>query len=598
MSTPEPVQFGEPQWHADGVIVALGYAADGSLWSVEDPGVLRHWDACGRPVEQVQLGDVEMLWVFGPRAELLVSASDDLEVWDVKRQQPIAAFAQPSWVTAVAFHPTRRVIATGHDDGSIRLCDVAGGKPIDLAFHKHSISALAFNADGSLLASAAEDRKIAIWDALAPTLRRTLTGHTDRIPALAWQRDTNVLLSAGWDTTVRLWELASGEPSMLLNTHSDQVHALAFSPDGSLLAVADSSGAVHVWSDIAEGQELHVLPGDLDEVHTLAFSPDGKRLAVGGNDRVVHIWDPLCGKPIAGRPAQDAHAIAVSPGPRSLLVSNAGGTALRVWDAASQAEAEPSGLVSNPLAVAGSDDGRWIAITNAEPDSRLYIWDRQPRQLRPPVEGPRASMTFAVFSPDSSRLATCCRTDGTAWVWSPVDGEPMLIIPEAAEGCTVEAVAFHPNGYWLACGGVDYLATGGSDGAVAIWDIDSRDKVVSYDGGAIGLAFDPAGQRLSVVTPDGAVRLWDVGRQEIIGNLRLPDASALAAAFSPDNGRLGVVFDDHTLRLIDPRDGRQSIVELDSCPRALRFSADGRTVYTGNGNTTCYAVSVAALLDA
>jgi WD40 repeat protein len=599
MSPPEPVQFGEPQWHADGVLLALAFAADGSLWSVEEPGLLKRWDGRGRPVEQVQLGDLEVLWAFGPRAELLVSASDDLEVWDVKRRQPIAAVAQTSWVTAVAFHPTRQVIASGHDDGSIRLWDLARGKPIDLTFHKHAISALAFNSDGSLLASAAEDRKIAIWDALAPTLRRTLTGHTDRIPALAWQRDTNLLLSAGWDTTVRLWELAGGEPSMLLNTHSDQVHTLAFSPDGSLLAVADSSGAVHIWSDVVEGKESHVLPGDLEEVHTLAFSPDGKRLAVGGNDRVVHIWDPYTGKPLAGRAAHDGHAIAVSPGPMTLLVSNAGGTALRVWDTNSRAEAEPAGLVAAPLALAASDNGRWIAITNAEPDSRLYFWDRQTRYLRPPVEGPRAPMTFAAFSPDSRRLATCCRTDGTAWLWNPEDGEPVLIIPEAAEGCTVEALVFHPNGCWLACGGVDYLATGGSDGAVAIWDVDSRDKVTTFDGGALGLTFDPSGERLAVVSPDGAVRLWDVKRQEVIGELRLPDASAVSAAFSTDarDGRLVVAFDDHTLRLIDPRDGRQSLIELDSGTRFVRFSADGRTVYTGNGNTTCYLVSVAALLD-
>ena len=54
----------------------------------------------------------------------------------------------------------------------------------------------------------------------------------------------------------------------------------------------------------------------------------------------------------------------------------------------------------------------------------------------------------------------------------PEDGEPLLIIPEAAEGCTVEAVAWHPNNVWLAAGGIDWLATSGSDGAVTIWNED------------------------------------------------------------------------------------------------------------------------------
>src|SRR5262249_10900885 len=168
-----------------------------------------------------------------------------------------------------------------------------------------------------------------------------------------------------------------------------------------------------------------------------------------------------------------------------------------------------------PLAVACSPDGRWIAVTNAQPDSRLHIWDNQTQQVRPPVEGPRAPMTALTFAPDSKTLASCCRTDGTAWLWNPADGEPKLIIPEAAEGCTVEAIAFHSNGAWLSCVGIDYLATSGSDGAVTIWNVDDRLRVATFVGGCVSLAFDPAGRSLAVAAPDSTIYIWDVASQQL-----------------------------------------------------------------------------------
>src|SRR2546423_3345128 len=102
-------------------------------------------------------------------------------------------------------------------------------------------------------------------------------------------------------------------------------------------------------------------------------------------------------------------------------------------------------------------------------------------------------MTLLPLPPGPTRLGSCCRTGGTSWLWNPADGEPRLIIPESAEGCTVEALAFHPNGAWLACGGIDWLATSGSDGAVSGWNVFDRARVATFLGGAPSPGFDPSG---------------------------------------------------------------------------------------------------------
>lgn len=592
-------RFGDATWYADNDLLALACAADGSVWSVEEPGVLQHWNAHGKLAGRHELSDFETIWAFDGTAKRLASASDELVVFEAASREILQVFEQPSWITAVSFHRDGQHVATGHDDGVVRIWDIEDPEKFtELAHHERPISAVAFTTDGQLLAAASEDRTISIWNVQDGKLLRTLKGHTDRIPALAWQPGTRLLVSAGWDTTARLWNVHTGEPLMLLNSHSDQVLALAFSPDGQLLAVADSAATVHIWSDIAQGKELHVLPGDLNEVRALAFSHDGGKLFVGGTDRVIHVWDVRAGKLIGGHGAQANHPIAVSPhGKKGLLVSTATGTELRCWDLASHKSVEPAGRVAKPLAVAASPDGRWIAATNAEPDSRLHIWDNQSQKLHEPAEGPRAPMTSLTFSPDSKSLASCCRTDGTAWLWNPENGEPKLIIPEAAEGCTVEALAFHPNNKWLVCGGIDWLATSGSTGAVSIWDVESRERLMTFSGGALSLALDPAGQRVAVAAPESLLRIFDIQSRELIQEVESPGIELTAVIWSPDGRWVLAGGDDRTLRVWDARTGESAaVVQLDSPIRSLALAVRGSVLFTGNGNTTCSQLNLDSIL--
>src|ERR1700693_3813893 len=98
--------YGEPQLHTDGELLQLTFAPDGSLWTVEEPGVLRRWDVrTGRQTEWHALSDLETLWGFSPDARVLASASDDLTVWDTSSGNALTSVPQESWVTALAFGP-------------------------------------------------------------------------------------------------------------------------------------------------------------------------------------------------------------------------------------------------------------------------------------------------------------------------------------------------------------------------------------------------------------------------------------------------------------------------------------------------------------
>jgi WD40 repeat protein len=615
--------FGDLRLHTDGDLQLLAFDSQGRLWSIEDPGVLREWNpTTGNQLRATFLSDLETLWAINPNAGLVASAADDVSLWETSSGKVLDTIPQSSWVTAVAFGPQAKLFVTGHDDGIVRVWEVASrGLRHEFPGPKRPISAVALNAAGTLLASAGEDRVICLWDLETGRLAGTLKGHTDRIQALDWHPKGHRLVSGGWDTTARVWNTQTFEPIILLNEHSDQVTALAFSPDGSLLACADSARAIHVW-DAEAGKSLHVLKEHDEEIRCLAFSPDGRLLASGGADQVIHLWDPRQGKLLSGRGDHIllGTEIVVSPD-GSRLASTCGGAGLHIWDTRSnESHSEPGALATGaaqanevgqsvllPLTsappngtihvLAGSPDGRLLAGGGS--DNRVHIWEAATGKIHSILEGQKGKVAAAAFSPDGATLASASDVDGMVWLWKLSNREPILVIPEAADACTVETLAFHPQGRLLAVGGIDWLATGGSDGAVSIWDVHNNCAVYVFDRGATRIAFDSAGRWLAAAGLSDSILVWDMEQKTLARELSGHSQAVTSVAFSPDGRWLASGSDDRTLRLWNAQSGEIEVVcPLDTQVKALCFSPDGRFLYTGNGNTTSYQLEVKRLLEA
>ena len=587
--------FGEPRFHTDGDVAAVAFAADGTLYSIDEAGVLRHWSADGRVLARHFLSDLETLWCFGPGAKVLASGNDDLLLWDVPTGQLVNRIEQDSWVTAVAFSADGRTVASGHDDGKVKFWDVATHKYLgEIAAHPGPVSAIAFAPRGEFVATAGEDRVVRVWDEFTHKKVADLLSHTDRVPALAWSPDGSLLISAGWDTSARVWRPPQADPVILLNSHADQVHTLAYSPDGKFLACADSDFDIYLWGDVQGAKVAHVLRGHVDEIRCLAFSPDGAKLASAGADRVIHLWDVRDGKLVAGPNAKGRHGIALLPGPTPRLAST-GAPTVRVWDIASGEEVAPTGLCP-AYSVAASPDGKWLGIGGT--DHFTQLWNAADGALVSSLEATKPPIGSLAFSADSTRLAHTSPADGLVWVWKCGSAEPELILIEAADGCTLETVAFHPNGNWVACGGFDYLSTGERDGAVCVWDLATKEKRLVLDYGVYALAFDPAGKYLAGAGLNDTVFLWDVETQETVFELAGHQETINAVCFDPTGSYLVSGGDDMTVRVWDVLSGRLLVArELDSSVQSVAFSADGKYLFCGNGNTTCYQIETKKLLD-
>jgi len=229
----------------------------------------------------------------------------------------LALKGHTGWVRSVAFGlgpDGRLVLASGSDDGTVRLWDPGAGRLVGepLVGHTAWVNSVAFGfgPDGRLvLASGSYDDTVRLWEVeQGHQLGEPFQGPTDWVTSVACGRlvDGRVAVASGSaDGTVRLWDVEKGQQlGELFQGYLGWVNSVAFGclADGrQVVASGSADGFVHLW-DVATGRMVWVpFEGHTGGVGAVAFGglADGRTvLASGGCDGTVRLWDiPLPGRP-------------------------------------------------------------------------------------------------------------------------------------------------------------------------------------------------------------------------------------------------------------------------------------------------------------
>jgi WD40 repeat protein len=517
---------------------------------------------------------------FSPDRTLLAigDANGELHLWHIKENKKLFTYkVNPnSWVRAIAFHPTLKIVVTGGDEVA-RLWDIETGQCLKtFRGHKNKVESVAFSPDGLTVASGGGDNKIKHWDIATGKCLKTYSGHKSWIRSVAFHPQLPVIASGSEDQTIKLWDITTGKCLKTCKEHKGQIWAVAFSPDEVTLASGSSDHTVKLWN-INSGQCLKTFQGQTAEVWSIAFSPDGLTLASGSRDKVVRLWNVStlkCFKTLEGH-ASWIWSVAFHPH-LPIIASGSEDRTVKLWDASTGERLKTLRGYNNEVwSIAFSPDGQTLA--NGSGDHTVKLWNVSTGQRLRIFKGHTGRVWSVAFHPHLPIIASGSE-DQTVKLWDSITGDRLKSLRGHTDG--IRAIAFSPNG--------EILASASDDGTVRIWDATTGEhlKTLHHNTGVWAIAFHPQLPILASGSGDKMVRLWDITTEQCLKTFSGHIGRIWSVAYSPDGLNLASGSDDKTVKLWNIETGKYLNLQEQDWVWSVAFSPDGRILASGSDDMT------------
>ncbi|KAJ5966163.1 hypothetical protein N7481_012877 [Penicillium waksmanii] len=319
---------------------------------------------------------------FSPdRCLLAFNIYQNIYLWDLEMGAPRRILSGPDGpVASLTFSSDGCLLASCHSDfdrDASVVWDVESGKLLhSLGRNGLDNQPMAFFPGKRLIVTGHWDGTVRIWDATIDGEEETLEGHEERIYSLAFSPDGRSLASGSFDHTTRLWDPETGLVRQTLEHGIYENGPLFFSPDGQKLAVG-RSGVDPCVLDLTTGEVEEYdckMQKSTSGVLTVGFTSDGRLMGCIRNDytKKFELLDirtgVLQGVEIADFEAATSFvAMALSPDCRLLAVHAAYNGDMQLWDTETGEEMQ-SWIVRAPRArgLVFSHDGSYLCTEKGE----------------------------------------------------------------------------------------------------------------------------------------------------------------------------------------------------------------------------------------
>ena len=422
-------------------------------------------------------------------------------------------------VNVLALSPDGKIVASAHDDNSVRLWNIASStETATLKGHKERVNTVAFSPDSTMLVSGSADNAIILWDVPNKHRLSTLTGHDGSVRELSFSPDGKILASGGRDGTIRFWDVnTKREKSTFATGHTSGIKSVAFTTNDRMLATAADNGTVQIWNLKTRQQLPPPSIAHHERTEAMAFSQDATMFASHGAETIVRSdgdgtrtsWKPHSETRLLVLPTgdelvtlkQDTNSLVFSPDNRILAAADRQG--IRLLDTNSWSELFHLNF-RNPFEqkLLFSPNGKLLVAYGTHTET--HIWDLTTQDEITPPDIRKASAL--AFSPDSTILANGNHGGIVLWDIMPTGMQERGKIPNSNRAFS-EGLVFSPDGKTL----LDAKLKGGKD-VIQLWEVDTGRELRALLGHTWGiqtLVFSHDGKTLASGSRDGTILLWD-----------------------------------------------------------------------------------------
>lgn len=298
--------------------------------------------------------------------------------------------------------------------------------------HSSSISALKFNPDNHLLASACSNGKLKLWNSNDGKFQKTLSGHSQGINDICWMKSrsnqTNAnanqnfnthLVSVSDDLTCQVWDIEAGKSIKTYKGFEDSVFCVA--AFRNLIATGSFDRFIRVF-DLRSGKVTSVLAHN-DCISSIDFHPEGSLLMTSSFGGVIRIWEVsnlLCLKSICGEGAgvdNFVHEPAISyakfsPNGKFVLTSNLK-SEVKLWEyCQSKVIRKFSGHENTKFACSidfafdENEATRHNFIVSGSDRNKAYVWDVNTKELVQTLDAHNDSVVSVACNRKEGLIAT------------------------------------------------------------------------------------------------------------------------------------------------------------------------------------------------